>query len=745
MEWYCALAEHLLNKKNIMIGNESFEGVWVQLEKAVITLYKALLLYQMKSVCSYYQKRHVVFFRGLVNLDDWDGDLESVTTAEDAIQTYSEQYHQEYATSALRQSVDSGKKMEDALGDIRQDIRQFISQQKDILRDDIETACRRDLHVVDPQYHMESIEEKKDELLEDAYNWIFHTPEYAAFVSWDDSGPDCSSNRLLWIKGPAGMGKTMLMMGIIRKLSSQPVTLAPKLSFFFCQGADAALNTATAVLRSLIWLLLIQRPILIRHLLQKYKDSGVNLFKGETAFYALSEVFRKMLQDPDLPPVYLAIDALDECEDKQSKLVELVLTSFTLTDKVKWLVSSRPSVKFESPQTILLEIDARSLEGPVNAYIAHKLLALKGYSKDQLAELSIEIGQRAMNTFLWVALVFKELCGRDGNDAIRIVKKIPPGLSEVYNHIMDKIELENEDDKPRCKNVLAAVSLAYRPLSLFELIPLANLGSASAGRIVEICGSFLTTKDNTVYPIHQSASDYLKENFKLKLHKGGLVQGHEDMCKRSIWEMSKLKRNIYTLPDYGFKPKDLLPPDHDPLVSIQYSCLFWVDHLCDANSQSLDFKKKLAEDQETWDLFEDHLSDKKGLPLGLREELIDNGARWKFFNDHLANHQGLEKQLADGGAVWTFFNDYLRDANGQGLDFKKELMTGGTVWKFFNSHLVNCQSPNFKKMLVDGKMIEKFFKTHFLHWLESLSLLGELTISVRSIRKLLTQVCLHQL
>jgi hypothetical protein len=45
MEWYCALAEHLLNKKNIMIGNESFEGVWVQLEKAVITLYKALLLY----------------------------------------------------------------------------------------------------------------------------------------------------------------------------------------------------------------------------------------------------------------------------------------------------------------------------------------------------------------------------------------------------------------------------------------------------------------------------------------------------------------------------------------------------------------------------------------------------------------------------------------------------------------------------------------------------------------------------
>jgi tRNA A37 threonylcarbamoyladenosine biosynthesis protein TsaE len=67
---------------------------------------------------------------------------------------------------------------------------------------------------------MESIEEKKDKLLEDAYKWIFYTQEYAAFTDWDDSGPDCSSNRLLWIKGPAGTGKTMLMIGIIRKLCS---------------------------------------------------------------------------------------------------------------------------------------------------------------------------------------------------------------------------------------------------------------------------------------------------------------------------------------------------------------------------------------------------------------------------------------------------------------------------------------------------------------------------------------------
>ncbi len=48
--------------------------------------------------------------------------------------------------------------------------------------------------------------------------------------------PQC---RLLWIEGHAGTGKTMLMIGTIRELLRQPRILAPKVSFFFCQGADA--------------------------------------------------------------------------------------------------------------------------------------------------------------------------------------------------------------------------------------------------------------------------------------------------------------------------------------------------------------------------------------------------------------------------------------------------------------------------------------------------------------------------
>jgi hypothetical protein len=619
MDWYCALTEHLLNKDNIVIGNKSFEPILQQLENAVVALYKALLLYQMKSVCSYYRYQGLVFLRGLANLDDWDGDLKSVTDAEDALQKDSDQYNNQHAKSLLRRLVELGEERQSLLGDIRQALRDYIALQKEMHMDDTDTKCLQDLRVVDPRDDMKKIENKKDELLDDAYKWILRTREYAAFTNWSNDESDLSPCRLLWIKGHAGTGKTMLLIGIIRELSDQPFVLTPNLSYFFCQGTDKTLNTVTATLRSLIWLLLVQQPHLISHLRKKYKDSGPDLFKDRNAFYALSEAFQSMLKDPRLSPVYFAVDALDECDQTKpglEELIQLISTSFTLSDKVKWLVSSRPVVgvhaklKNQDTSRTLVELDAQSLEGPVNAYIDHKLSTLKekdGYDEDTLAKVSNEIRQRAMNTFLWVALVFKELDSVDGSYAVEIIEMIPPGLSELYDHMMTRIENGKMRDPHYCKNVLVATSLAYRPLSLSELAILAGLPpKINPQTIVVKCGSFLTTKEKTVYLIHQSAKDYLDANHKSKLQQGGTVQGHADISRRSIDTMSTLKRNIYALPHSGFKLEDIKPPDPDPLAPIRYSCMFWIDHLCDAKNQSSEYRSELSNDGATFPFFRAH-------------------------------------------------------------------------------------------------------------------------------------------
>jgi hypothetical protein len=602
MEWYCALTGHLLKKNNTVVGEESFEPIQKVLEDRVVAFYKALLLYQMKSVCSYYRNQSVVFLRGLVDLDKWNGDLQSVTNAEDTLLKDWNQYDKAKAEELLTEHVKLTEKIETKLGDIHQTLEGFIDQQKEMRIDTENRKYLDDLFVVDPQHDMTTIESKKDKLLDAAYNWILGTPAYKAFTNWNPEESALPPYRLLWIKGHAGTGKTMLLIGIIRELSKQLALLAPHISHFFCQGTVKTRNSATAILRSLMWMLLLQQPHLITGLREKFKVPLPKLFEDESAFSTLSDAFESTLEDLR-SPVYFIVDALDECDRANQglgKLIKLISTSLTRSDKVRWLVSSRPMVDVLAKLNIadisgIVDLDAQSLDGPVDAYINHKLSTLEGrdgYDPDTLRAVSDEIYGRAEKTFLWVALVFKALDEEDedlnpvhGSYAPEIVKEIPPGLSDLYDHMMTRIEKGKRRDPQYCKNVLLAATLAYRPLSLRELAVLAGLRPKSDPEpqtIVNQCGSFLATNEETVSLIHQSAKDYLDKNHKSRLQPGGIAQGHTDITRRSIDAMSTLKIDIYDLRQYGFQSKDITPPEEDPLARIRYSCVFWLNHLRDA-------------------------------------------------------------------------------------------------------------------------------------------------------------------
>jgi hypothetical protein len=228
-----------------------------------------------------------------------------------------------------------------------------------------------------------------------------------------------------------------------------------------------------------------------------------------------------------------------------------------------------------------------------------------GYDTDTLTQLSDEIRQRAMSTFLWVALAFKELDGVDGWDAVETIQRIPSGLSNVYELIMAQIEKGSPENQKRCKDILVAVVLAYRTLSLPELAVLAGLQPKINPRtIVEKCGSFLTISGQTVSLIHQSAKDYLEANYTTKLG-SGVGQGNADLSTRSINAMgSILRHNIYALPYPGFKTSDVTPRDPDPLAPIRYSCVFWVGHLCKAENQG--FENDLIEGGKILKFFKEH-------------------------------------------------------------------------------------------------------------------------------------------
>jgi hypothetical protein len=198
---------------------------------------------------------------------------------------------------------------------------------------DTVSKCLRDLYCTDSCNDKKRIEETKGGLLADSYHWVL---DNATFRRWQQN-PD---SRLLGVNGDPGKGKTMLLCGIIDELQNT-MPRSTLLSYFFCQAADSRINTATAVLRGLLYILVSQQPSLVSHLRKKHNLAGKSLFEDSNAWVALKEIWADVLKDPSLNPTYLIIDALDECVTDLPKLLHFIAHQSSASSRVKWIVSSR--------------------------------------------------------------------------------------------------------------------------------------------------------------------------------------------------------------------------------------------------------------------------------------------------------------------------------------------------------------------------------------------------------------------
>jgi NACHT domain len=394
----------------------------------------------------------------------------------------------------------------------------------------------------------------------------------------------------------------MLMIGIIDELSRQVTaaraaqsTNAGILSYFLCQGTDARLNNATAILRGIIYVLIDRQPFLVSHLRKKYDHARRKLFEDVSAFYSLSEVLQQMIQDPRLTTIYLVVDAVDECEVGLPELLDLMtLTGSVRSSGVKWIVSSRNRDDIEqnlglddSHATLSLELNAEHIACAVDLYIDHKISQLVTLRDDKALQERVrdQMRQKSNGTFLWVALVFEELRRILRKDLFRVLDGIPKGLTPLYDRMITQVQ--KGDYSEVCLLTLSTATLAYCPLYMLEIRILAGLQEtldlADMERILNMCGSFLTIRDNYVYFIHQSAKDYL--NTSAAIFTARREQIHYDIFSQSLNALSTtLRRDIYDIQDPG-PLKGVVRPDPDPLDSIRYSCVFWFDHFCEADSQ----------------------------------------------------------------------------------------------------------------------------------------------------------------
>ena len=456
------------------------------------------------------------------------------------------------------------------------------------LRREIEKLedCVRDLRDSDPRIDKKRIEETKGGLLFGLYHWVL---DNRTFQQWQYD----PTSQLLWIKGDPGKGKTMLLCGIIDEI--QKNIRHNMVAYFFCQATDSRINNAVAVLRGLLYMLVDQQPLLARHVQKQYEHAGKQLFEDANAWVTLRDIFRDVLHDPSLGRTCLVVDALDECIVDLPKLLDFVAKQTSASSHVKWIVSSRnwPEIEAQLERAghkikLSLELNADSIAIAVGAFIEKKVKIL-ATEKQYTPELQLEVLQyltsNANDTFLWVALVCQNLEKIPTRHVRKKLNEFPPDLNDLYERMVSQIS--GLEDAGTCLQVLALAAVSYRPITISELVTLAEEVQKNADDVEEIvafCGSFLTLREGIIYFVHQSAKDFLLTKAASKIFPDGAEAVHCSIFLRSMDVISStLHKNIYDLKAQGIANEDISIPAQDPLASVRYSCTYWADHLCDSN------------------------------------------------------------------------------------------------------------------------------------------------------------------
>ncbi|PHH49211.1 Vegetative incompatibility protein HET-E-1 [Ceratocystis fimbriata CBS 114723] len=523
LEWYWELAGLLLEKNTCNIALTT--ALRNKLEGDVIHLFQKLILYQMRSVCVYHRSEAATIFRDTFRVDDWAGQLEVIKEAEEVVRYDVEQYSSQESKMQLQKLNDTADTLQRSLQSIHAVVQNQAQQQEERHEIEKNKECLSDLRVIDPRMDKKNIEEKKGGLLGDCSNWVLEHADYQRLKNKQDS-------RILWIKGDPGKGKTMLLCGIIDDLESDP---SVSLSYFFCQatGGDQQ-NKASSVLRGLIYHLARQNTDLIKYVREKYDYATKDAFNNDNSWHELCEILNGMLNDRTMKNAILIVDALDECAVDLLRLLSLIVKP----SPAQWIVSSRNWPIIEE------ELD----------------------DEQQTVKIHLEENERSRHV---------------KNTLVSLL----PGLDPLYQRMLR--DLSKSQDADLCKNILGKALVAYRPITVEEMHALieepAELDSEDIRDAIRSCASFLTLHNNKASFVHQSAKDYLLNKALSEILPSGIPNQHHVIFLRSLDVLSKtLKRDIYQLSAPGYLADEISVPNPDPLATIRYSCLFWIDHLLDS-------------------------------------------------------------------------------------------------------------------------------------------------------------------
>lgn len=453
----------------------------------------------------------------------------------------------------------------------------------------------------------------KDKLLRQSFDWVLHDPQYIDWQQNDEVG-------LLWIKGGAGKGKTMMSIGLIEELTRQPKH-ETVVTYFFCQSTDIELNTINAVIKGLIRQLLRQQASAKQCLRDRWDMANKAFTEDTSSWQGLWNLLIEMLDSCACPRTYVIVDAVDECRDHHifDLLRLLVRTGLSRPSQIKWLLTSRPLDSAQqvllgaSDQTLIsLDLNAEHISLGVKTYVSHKVAELERYWRpDPVPYLAIEeaLARKAEETFLWVSLACKELEQIPPEEALEKIETFQPGLDDMYGRADSELRSGRLKVVHGCVRLLKCMVLAYRPLNVHEISVVTGTYDEQSyfSFLIDRCACFVRKREGLVEFIHQSARDYFDTpRGKSLLHLADGVE-HADIASNCLDHLSQhLKVNLLGFAQWDAKWDSSRLCEDDILNSLDYAASFWHHHLALAKDDT-GFRQILSSTGPVEKLFRNHI------------------------------------------------------------------------------------------------------------------------------------------
>jgi hypothetical protein len=446
-------------------------------------------------------------------------------------------------------------------------------------------------------------------------------------TDWVNDGGD-TAERVLWLSGPAGTGKSAIAHTIAKQFNDKGV-----LGSCFC--FDKTEKRHEKIFSTIARDLADHDPEMRRALADVVKDS-TSLKNSKDIF----QQWEKLLVEPlkkssgsSVGPVLIVIEALDESgglETRQDllrilagKLQKKGLPKITeLPSKFRILVTSRPlhdiEDTFQGARHILRlsmdEIPAAVAKRDIYTFVSDKLEGLSHFGDKEFGSLAT----KAEGLFEWARLACEYIKGNfpgiNPRSRFETVVNHDPGkwtnkLYNMYGLILADIWPRDQYNDEEYKEALAGFrSVMGQILSIAEPLPLNSLNAMRERfpnhnkhynvDIIRHMGSLLSGTTDSHIPVkllHVSFQEFLTDKLSSGVYSVEVTKAqHHDLALASLRVMEDdLRFNICDLKSSYLPNREdtELPERVKTSISphLSYSCRFWAMHV-----QTTDFDDELA-------------------------------------------------------------------------------------------------------------------------------------------------------